>query len=1094
MSGAPLPLQVCAGCGDQVGAARPTCPGCGTPAGSAQRRVVSLLFADLSGYSSLCASRDPEEVHLLVRPLMNALRRVCEAHGGLVPSIEGDGFMAVFGARVAGEDDPTSALEAAVAMQKLVRSRSELVDDLPSLHVGLHVGEVVVAPSWEDVGVALSGDAVNVARRLCTHAAAGEVLVSADLAPLTRVRQGWGADRVLALRGREEPVAARLFDWADAQDLDVAPRWATQSPYVHRPVLEQSLLALLDEARHVAVVGEAGSGKSRLVREALAGRHVVTVACPDRSRARTRDLLAEAVQLCGGGPVVERLRGLSRDAEQQQDGETEGFLLARGVAALAEPGVVVVLEDAERLPDDELDELDLVLAASPVPWVVVSRTARVLRGVRELVVAGLTPAETTGFVEALLPGASTELRETVVRRAGDSPLYLEQCIRLLVENGAVTVEGTGSRLVSRDLLGEIPTSMRLFVGSRLDLLTPTQHEVLSIASVLGDQPEPALLAFLVGEQADAVEELVERGLLRWVPMAHGAPRLAFAHALVRDVAYERVLRQRRAEVHRAAAEWYAVLPVSQVLEAQAFHLEQSVQLGGADCDLVRRTVDALVVYAKSILSERSRVASDALVRARALAEGRPECGVDLLELELAWAAACASRYDADEAVRAGERVLAVAEERGTDSVLAEAHCLLGTQLGWLEGERAERHLARAEELYRALEDLTGLARVALERAFLASLHDGLAPYVEALDRAYGVAQRSGDERLQARCAQQLALHHAVVTGWAAFEEWAERARSLSRQDDVGFEPRMDLGVGVLCMLGLDPERGLEAARRALGASLELGLDHVHHNAVIVSLDLLLLRGDLAGAAEVLAGGREAFSRRKGRWLDLQTDLLEARLRLRQGDVGASEALLDGVADHELMERRVLRRDLAEARAWCLLERGRFAEAREQATQAVLMDEESREVTTSLRPRLVAVVASCANGERVPLSDVSTLAQLSRGTGFGVVASLMSRWLLVDDLTRGWDVDLHGLPQPVTVEERALDSEIAALSQRDGDGLLDAASTWAQLGTTVWQARALLWHSELTGTAHPEADDLLDVLQAPAGLAEAFRAQVRDLRR
>ena len=135
---------------------------------------------------------------------------------------------------------------------------------------------------------------------------------------------------------------------------------------------------------------------------------------------------------------------------------------------------------------------------------------------------------------------------------------------------------------------------------------------------------------------------------------------------------------------------------------------------------------------------------------------------------------------------------------------------------------------------------------------------------------------------------------------------------------------------------------------------------------------------------------------------------------------------------------------------------------------------------------------CA-GQAPSLGTIANLRSEARETGLTTISQLANRWLYVDELTRGWSVDLHGLEELDVIECRALDREIGALSTGVWDLLLEAADIWAELGTTVWQARALLWHTELTGSPHPEADDLLVVLQSPDGLAEHLRSQVRGLR-
>ncbi|MDP9181751.1 MAG: hypothetical protein M3P04_03095 [Actinomycetota bacterium] len=353
--------------------------------------------------------------------------------------------------------------------------------------------------------------------------------------------------------------------------------------------------------------------------------------------------------------------------------------------------------------------------------------------------------------------------------------------------------------------------------------------------------------------------------------------------------------------------------------------------------------------------------------------------------------------------------------------------------------------------------------------------------------------RSADVRLQASCAQHLAMHQAFVYGRSGFETWAGHARDASRSDDVGLEPRLDLAAAGLAMFDLDPREGLEPARGALSAGRDLGLAHVYHNALVVTLDLLVVNGQLDEAAELLPEARVYAGKYTTPWLSLQFDLIDARLAQRRGVPREADRKLEAVAAHELAEQRVLRRDLAEARAWVALERGRFGEARALAAEAVAVDEEMGERCAPMRARLVDLVATVAAGEAPSLGTIATLRAQARETGLTTTAQLANRWLYVDELAHGWTVDLHGLEPCNVIECRALDLEIAALSSRRWEVLLDAAAVWAELGTTVWQARALLWHSELTGAPDPDADAILTALDSPVGLGETLRAQVRALR-
>jgi hypothetical protein len=831
-------------------------------------------------------------------------------------------------------------------------------------------------------------------------------------------------------------------------------------------------------------------GKSRLVRRVLADRHVMHAAASAPLVPTAAGLLADLLEQPEGAPhdLVRRLRSGAADVASDDRLQVRGA--GRRLGELA-AGATLLVEDLELLTGSELELLLEGLAASGLAYVLTSREP--VPGPVEVAVGAWGPEDAGRLLDQVLPRATAELRHAVLERAGDCPLYVEQCAQLLLENGAVSVDEHGTRLLAPDRLREVPSSMRLFVSSRLDLLPALQRDVLGVAAVLGSDPDLRLLEHLTGEHAPLVERLVEKGFLRWVPGAFDQPTLRFSHALVRDVAYETQLRSRRVQVHRAAAEWYAVLPVAQVLEAQAYHLESAARLERPDCELLRRTVAAMVLFARSIEEERTRTSKEVLLRARELAEGRDECGVDLLGLELATSAVQFLLGEEDGGRDAAERAMVLAVERGDSAATAEARLQLGRSWRFVDEQQAQRHLDEAAAAYELAGDRSGTAKVEVERAIQAEHQRGLAQYVEHLESAYQEAMRSGDIRLQAFCAQELAVHHAFASGLDSFVVWSQRAREVSRADDVGVEPRLDLASGALAMYGLAPASGVEAMRRALAASRDLGLEHVYCNALVGLGDLLVLSGRLDEADVVVAEARAHAARKPTPWMGLQLDLLEARLLLRQGRPGAARETLEAVADHELAATGVMRRDLAEARAWVALERGHLAEARAQAADAIGVDEELGERVAPLRPRLAEVVATVASGDTVALGTIAELRRRCRETGLTTIAQLANRWLCVEELTHGWTVDLHGLEEVDVIEARALDLEIEALSQRRWELLAEAAQVWAELGTTVWQARALLWHSELTGTPSDAAQELLAALEAPDGLADALRAQVRGLR-
>ena len=177
---------------------------------SGERKLVALLFADLSGFTALASSLDPEEVYAFVRPGLEDMRRIAEEHGGSVPHVMGDGFMAVFGVPATHEDDAERAVRAALAVRDHARTLGQGRAGIrfPDVHAGVNSGEVMVAPSSEPGGFAILGDPVNVAARLADLAPPGVVLVAEPTKRRTEHAVRYGPGRATgprASRGRSWP-------------------------------------------------------------------------------------------------------------------------------------------------------------------------------------------------------------------------------------------------------------------------------------------------------------------------------------------------------------------------------------------------------------------------------------------------------------------------------------------------------------------------------------------------------------------------------------------------------------------------------------------------------------------------------------------------------------------------------------------------------------------------------------------------------------------------------------------------------------------------------------------------------------------------
>ena len=554
------------------------------------RKTVTVLFADVVGSTSLTETTDPERVRAALGPYFAAMREVVEQHGGSVEKFIGDAVMAVFGIPEVHEDDALRAVHAAVRMRERVADL-----DLPvplSVRIGVTTGEVV-AGEGETFA---TGDAVNVAARLETAAAPDEILVG--LATYRLVQNAVRAEPVepLELKGKADTVPAYRL-------LEVLPHTPAftrrlDAPFVGR---EYELGALLGELSRVeaervcrlaVVTGEAGIGKSRLVRELVQSverTRVLVGRCLPYGEGITYWPLREIVQQVGGavcpGSELERLVGAQA---------TEAIVGAIGLGPVAAQGadihwavrqlfaaitpVVVVLDDLHWAEPSFLDLVDylhafardaaIFLVATGRPELLDSRPGW---RTAALELAPLGASEVARLVETLAASAPEAARRRVVEMAEGNPLFVEQLL-------ATADEGDGD-------VGTPPT-LRALLSSRIDALTARERAVAQCGAVEGrlfhrgavqelvpDDVEPEVVTHLLG--------LVRRRLVRPDDsLFPGDDGFRFAHALIRDAAYAAMPKADRSAAHERYARWlHRVAPErDDVDEIVAYHLEQAALL------------------------------------------------------------------------------------------------------------------------------------------------------------------------------------------------------------------------------------------------------------------------------------------------------------------------------------------------------------------------------------------------------------------------------------------------------------------------------------------------------------------------------------
>jgi class 3 adenylate cyclase len=633
-------MPSCPSCGAASPFGARFCPACGAPLSSAvalreERKVVTVLFADLVGFTSRADGLDPEDVRALARPFHELLRAEIERHGGTLARIVGDAGMAVFGYPAAHEDDPERAVRAAFA---LLAGLERLDEERPGLdlhaRVGVNTSEAVVTygSALEDADD-LMGDGVNLAARLQGIAPADGIVVGESTYAATRRVFRYLVLDPVDLKGKPEPVAAYRPIGPIARILADQP---DATPFVGRSRELGALADAFERSRGrpameiVTIVAEPGLGKSRLVRELR--RHVDRL--PDPVGWRTGRCLpyGDGVGFGALGEIVRSHAGIldsddratleaklgaaltepdpdlrrwmadriapliGLDASSEPPGREEAFAAwSRFVTSIAgtRPAILVVedlhwadaafVEFLERLATDAAD-LPLLLIATARPEVAERHPAWPPGGSRTTTIrlSPLASGDMAGLVAAALGGAPRKVRAAVLERAAGSPLYAEQLAAMLRDRGASDVGSLAD--------GEVPASIHALLASRIDALPPEAKRLLLDASVVGKRFSSGAVAALAGRGIAAVEPtlsgLARRELVRPViPSAlTGETEYLFWNALVRDVAYGELTRGDRLTRHRAAAAWIAArartAPGADA-EVAASHLEQALELAVA---------------------------------------------------------------------------------------------------------------------------------------------------------------------------------------------------------------------------------------------------------------------------------------------------------------------------------------------------------------------------------------------------------------------------------------------------------------------------------------------------------------------------------
>jgi class 3 adenylate cyclase/tetratricopeptide (TPR) repeat protein len=608
-------VWVCAACGQENPDGFKFCGNCGAPLAVAAparevRKIVTILFCDLTGSTTLGDRTDPEALRATMRGYYEEMRTILERHGGTVEKFVGDAVMAVFGVPVSREDDALRAVRAAWEMRMAIGNLGL------QARIGVNTGEVVAGEG----DTLVTGDAVNVAARLEQAADAGEVLIGADTHSL--VRDAVTAEpRQVAAKGKPDPVAAfRLVD----VDLDAAAiARKLDTPLVGRTrelqQLHQAFERAVSENRcHLfTLLGPAGVGKSRLTSEFLStvDATVLHGRCLDYGESITF------------WPVVSVLKQLGERAYATLEhiasgGQSQNELFWDVRAQLeeiaSERPLVVLFDDIHWGAPTFLDLLDHIADLSrgaPILLLCLARPELLdLRpgwaggklNATTMLLEPLSVAECEELIDVHGGGMGTATRTRILAAADGNPLFVEEMVALARENDDVRV----------------PSTVQALLQARLDQLGTDEREVIERGSVEGQVfHRGAVRELSPGSDVETqLDGLVRKELISPETTAFtGDHAFRFRHLLIRDAAYDSLPKETRAELHELFAGWLAAngQELIELDEVLGHHLEQAAlyrrELGRADAAIERRAAERLAAAGSKAFTRDDLPAADNLL-------------------------------------------------------------------------------------------------------------------------------------------------------------------------------------------------------------------------------------------------------------------------------------------------------------------------------------------------------------------------------------------------------------------------------------------------------------------------------------------------
>jgi class 3 adenylate cyclase/tetratricopeptide (TPR) repeat protein len=783
----------------------------------ASRRITSVLFGDLVGFTALSESRDHEQVRELLSRYFDECRAIVARYGGVVEKFIGDAVMAVWGVPTAHEDDAERAVRAGLELVNTIAAMgSDLgVPDL-AMRVGIVTGEVAVTIGAEQQGM-VAGDAVNTASRVQSAASPGQVWVDETTRLLTSSAITYVDVGSHPMKGKADPVPL----WA-VRAVVAAVGGAQRADGLEAPLVgRDSEMRLVKELFHrveenrlpalLVVDGEAGVGKSRLAWEfekyidgLSADVRWHTGRCLSYGEGVAFYALAEAIrtrlQITGEPDEADDRASLERIVP---DPDERAWLEPR-IAALLGVGAVgsflredlfaawttflervsgdgvpvaLVIDDAQYADDGLLRFVEHLLAAGTFPCFVVLLTRPGLLEAnpglatnRRSTVVHLEPLpdrEMGLLLDGLVAGLDHDVRDALVARSEGTPLFAVETVRSLIDRDLVVPRGgqyvlAGDASLDLDAIGA-PASLQALIAARLDQLSPEQRRVVDRASIVGRPFSREVIAALCPDVADldrVLASLVRLQLLRQETgrFNSDAGLYQFVQVVVRQVAYGTLSRRDRKAGHLAVVE---LLDDESAAIAAQHHLE-AIDAVPEDPDVPALTERAIALLGRAAARARALGAPGEAAGHLRVALDRASDPRERAVLQLELARSLSETEDQSAAIEHADAARAAFDAMGDELSAADAVSVLASALARGRKE-LENSLALAQERFDALRDRDDAVPVLLPLAQTITqiklrTQDRFGEH--ALDHVR-LAEQHGDEALLADAYVGLALHHMI---------------------------------------------------------------------------------------------------------------------------------------------------------------------------------------------------------------------------------------------------------------------------------------------------------------------------------------------